>query len=459
MAVRETAGNLRQLRLLDAMRRLIRREATENLERLLVRTRAEDVAAVVPSMSAFERQVLVRALLPEPPRAAEVLAQIGPSVAAPLVTDLERDRAARVLDEMRADDSADLLAALEEEIAHEILRLMHPAEQRDVRELMQYRPTTAGGIMSTDFLAVEESQTAQDTIAALQRSPDAEMVFYVYAVNETGRLVGVLSLRDLLRVPPSTPVGQIMNPDVISVRPDVHQGEVARVVERYDLLAVPVVDEYGRLVGIVTVDDVIDVLREEANEDIMKMAGARAGDDDPESGPTWRSLRARAPWLGISLVGGLLAAVAIAGYRTRIEQIALLAAFVPVVLGIGGSVGTQSAAVVMRGMESSAGDVRGTWRLVLRELRIALPLLGAAGAVVGLAAHGISGHGELGIAVGISLAAVMLVCVVLGAAAPVVLRRFHVDPALASSPAMVTLLHLVSVLIYLAVGGVVVREV
>ncbi len=453
MSGRDPSGSQRYTRLLETVRRLTRREATGNLERLLQRSRAEDLAAIFPSLLQWQRQILLKTLLSDAPRAAEVLAQLGPMEAGPLLAEMDAGQASVLVGEMRADDSADLLAALPEALAQDILRRLRPSDQEEVQELMQYRPTTAGGIMSTDYFALDRERTANEAIIALQQSPDAEMVFYVYCVSDEDRLVGVLSLRDLLRVPGNTPLHRVMSTDVITVRSDMDQEEVARVVERYDLLAVPVVDELGRLQGIVTVDDVIDVLREEANEDILKMAGASGMADAPGTSRIGASLRGRLPSLVASLTGGVASALVVIAFRTSMEKAVLLAAFIPVMLILGGNSGTQAAAVVARGMAADSGDPRQPWRLILREMQIGLPLALLAALLLAGTAMGLSrGSGSLGFIVGLSMSLVMGLSGVVGGLAPSVARRLSLDPAIATGPGLTTVLHLLALLVYLLVA-------
>jgi magnesium transporter len=257
----------------DTLRRLLRRNAVPNLRKILGKTHPADIAAVL-SHFVPEQQLKLLGLAGKESRQAEIISSLVIGNAAALIEVMELNKAVTLVREMSGDDRADLLGELDEDLAHKILAAMPDEESDEVAALLRYDEATAGGIMSPDVLTIPDDIGAAEAIRIVQESADVEMAFYLYVVNDHHSLVGVLSLRQLVTSRPEVLIKDIMNPQVVSVRTDVDQEEVARLVTRYDFLAVPVVDETNTLVGVVTVDDVIDVLKEEATEDILKMAGA-----------------------------------------------------------------------------------------------------------------------------------------------------------------------------------------
>ena len=442
---------LAQSRLLDTVRRLIRRNAHTHLDRVIEKTQPADLAHLLPRLSERDIKFFLRVLALDEERAAEVLSNLAPEMAADVIPLMEVDALARVFMEFASDDAADLLQALPKELADQILERMKVDDAADVEELLRYGPKTAGGIMSTDFFVLNRDVSAREAIAAMHGAEDAEMVFYIYCVNEQGHLVGTLSLRDLLTNPPDTSLRAIMNPDVIKVSPDVDQEHVAKLVARYDLLAIPVVDEFNNLLGIVTVDDIIDVVRDEATEDFLKMVGS--GEEDVLESSTLRSAWIRAPWMGLAAVGGIGGAALIAGFRDRIEQVVLLAAFIPVVMGMGGNVGIQSATIMVRGLATGRVHLRGQWKVLLKELRTGVVLAVMGSLLVGLAAFVIGGFDVLlGLTVGSAILSNMATAALLGSLIPLAFRRINVDPAVATGPIMTTFMDVVGILVYFLIA-------
>ncbi len=442
---------LAQSRLLDTVRRLIRRNAHTHLDRVIEKTQPADLAHLLPRLSDRDIKFFLKVLALDEERAAEVLSNLDPELASDVIPLMEVDALARVFMEFASDDAADLLQALPQELAEQILELMKGDDAADVEELLRYGPKTAGGIMGTDFFVLNRDVSAREAIAALHGAEDAEMVFYIYCVNEQGHLVGTLSLRDLLTNPPDTSLRAIMNPDVIKVSPDVDQEHVAKLVARYDLLAIPVVDEFNNLLGIVTVDDIIDVVRDEATEDFLKMVGS--GEEDVLESSTLRSAWLRAPWMGLAAVGGIAGAALIAGFRDRIEQVVLLAAFIPVVMGMGGNVGIQSATIMVRGLATGRVHLRGQWKVLLKELRTGVLLAVLGSALVGLAAFTIGGFDVLlGLTVGGAILTNMASAALLGSLIPLAFRRINIDPAVATGPIMTTFMDVVGILVYFLIA-------
>src|SRR2546426_317636 len=276
----------------------------------------------------------------------EAISELGPEAGAALLATRSAEEIAKLAQEIPSDDAAALIDYLPEELSAAVLDLMRPKESGVVENLLEYEERTAGRIMNPNVFALNEDMTVGEAIAELQGSRDVEMVFYLYVVDERRHLVGVVSLRRLLLVSPETPLKRIMTTDLISARVDTDQEEVARQVASYNLLAIPVVDGENKLVGIITVDDVIDVIKDEATEDIYRLAGV-AGDESTNTPPA-ESLRKRLPWLGINLGTAFLAASVVSLFEGTISTITALAVFMPIVAGTGGKPGPPTLPGIFR---------------------------------------------------------------------------------------------------------------
>jgi magnesium transporter len=442
----------RQQLLVDSLRRLVRRGAHSHLRRIVEKARSEDVASALSELPPREAQAVFSMLLDEPARAAEVCGAWEGTGLPELLSEFEAELLKPVFASLADDDAADILAALPEELRATILEDLADEDSDPIEELMRYAEDTAGGIMSTDFFALDKELTAREAIVTLQENPDTEVVFYVYSVNEEGTLVGVLSLRQLLLVRPSTQLKEVMNSDVISVPVTMDQEEVATIVARYDLLALPVVDEFNKLVGIISVDDVIDVLREEATEDMMLMAGVF--DEEAVLGSWQSAVRTRIPWLLAAVGGGLVAALMIGRFEDQLAEAAILASFIPIVMGLGGNVGVQASTIVVRGIAMGQIDPNRFRSVMLTELRPAFVMSLVCATLAGCAAFGMGGlDPRLGGAVASSLIVVMLFGATLGAAVPLLSQRSGIDPAVATGPILTTSIDLVGVFLYFLISS------
>jgi len=347
------------------------------------------------------------------------------------------DELARLFTELPTDDAAALIDGLPDELSTAVLDLMKGADSGEVQHLLEYEDQTAGRIMNPNVFALAEELTAGEAIQALQGSREVEMVFYLYVVDERRHLVGVVSLRRLLLVSPETPLHRIMTADLISARVDTDQEEVAQEVANYNLLAIPVVDGENKLVGIITVDDVIDVIKDEATEDILRLAGVSA-DEHVFTSPmeAWRK---RLPWLGVNLITATLAALVVREFQATVEEVVALAAFMTVVASMGGNAATQTLTVIVRGI--ALGEL--TWsnsrRVLGKEALVGLGnglVLGTAGALI---AWWILGNPYVGGILALAMIINLLVAAVAATLIPIALRALKVDPALASSVFITTL--------------------
>jgi len=414
------------------VRKLLHRGARSRLARILTKAYPVEVARLFSTLKGSERRQAFEILLAESDLAhvAAVISEASPADMLPLLEKLEPSRIAKYLSEMSADDATSLASHLPDPLAAQVLALMEAEPAADVRELLEHEEQTAGRIMTRNYFALDEDVTIAEAVTALQkRSEEFEMVFYVFVVDKRDHLVGVVSLRKLLTTHPATQLKRIMADDVISARVGADQEEVARLVAEYNLLAVPIVDDERKLVGIVTVDDVIDVLQDEAEEDLLALAGVSA--EERVDTRARRSLRLRAPWLLVNLVTAFLASYVVSRFEGSIKQLPQLATLMPIVAGMGGNAATQTLTVIIRGL--ALNEVVNTTRATLKQSIVGLGNGVINGMVCAAVVAGYYRSAWLGLIIAVAMIINMLVAGVAGTLLPVVLKRLNIDPAVASS--------------------------
>jgi magnesium transporter len=443
-------GDLNNQILRDSIKRLSRRGATSHLKKIVNKTHAADLSVIFSSLSAAERKRLF-GMLKDVEQKGLLFSELEEDIFLELAEEIKIDQLVEIFENMPSDDVADLVGRLSEEKADAILKTMKKEGSDQLEGLLKYGNDTAGGIMVPDFIALSQDTTAKAAIESLQKEYlDVEMPFYLYVVDEYGKLVGVSSLRQLVVVPPESPLKDFMTTDVVSVRTQMDQEEVAKIVARYDILAVPVVDDTNRLVGIVTVDDVIDIIRREATEDILKMAGA--GEEFVETKSVMKSTRIRLPWLFASAVGGVIAFIIINQFEESLNKFVFLAAFIPVIMGMGGNIGTQSATIVVRGLATGRINTSEVWAVVLKELLVGLILGLVYGSLIGLVAQFRYRIELLAVSVGLAVICSMSVAALVGSFVPMAFARVHIDPAVATGPFVTTAMDIISVTFYFIIA-------
>jgi magnesium transporter len=444
--------------ILESVRRLLRMGATPNLLNLLQKQHPADLAQIFAELPERARSAAFNVLVEKNGRLAmEALSEMGPEAGSPLLALRSAEEIARLAQEIPSDDAAPLIDRLHDDLRLAVLELIRPKPGGGVSELLEYEEQTAGRLMNPNVFALAEELTAGEAITALQAARDVEMVFYLYVVDERRHLVGVVSLRRLLLVSPDTPLKRIMTTDVYSARVDTDQEEVARMVASYNLLAVPVVDAENKLAGVVTVDDVIDVIKDEATEDVYRLAGVSK--DDGVLTPPGESLRRRLPWLLVNLVTAFLAAMVVGLFQGTIEKVVALAVFMPIVAGMGGNAATQTLAVVVRGI--ALGEL--TWanarQAVFKEGLVGIGnglgagAVGALGVIVFTPDH----NWVLGLILMAAMVLNMFVAATAGTLIPLGLRAAKVDPALASSVFITTFTDVFGFFSFLGLGTVFLR--
>ncbi len=441
---------------LDSVKRLLRIGATANLLNLLQKQHPADLGQIFGELLESERQAAFTVLVDRQPKLAmESASELGPERGAALLAGRSAEEIAKLVQEIASDDAAALVDHLPEELSNEVLELMRRRESGQVESLLDYAERTAGRIMNPNVFALSEDLTVAESISALQSAINVEMVFYLYVVDARRHLVGVTSLRRLLLVSAETPLKRIMTPDVFSVRVDTDQEEAARLVASYNLLAIPVVDEENKLAGVITVDDVIDVLKDEATEDLYRLAGV-SGDERVET-PAFEALRKRLPWLGINLVTAFLAASVVAAFEGTIQQATALAVFMPIVAGMGGNAATQTLTVIVRGLALGELSWVNARKTLLKESAIGLGNGVALGVVAALVAWVTKGNPVLGLLLGMAMVCNMMVAATAGTLVPLGLKAMKVDPALASSVFITTFTDVVGFASFLGLATIFLR--
>jgi magnesium transporter len=428
--------------------------ATEKLRQCLQDLHPVDIAEVMPGINLAQRVKVLKVM--DSDRAAMVIMELDRDFVPPLLEGLGRHRTAEILAEMFTDDAADLLGEMPGDKKELLLGLMQAADAKDVKELLEYGEETAGGIMTTEYVAIRQGITVEQAIQVLRKTaPDAETVYYVYVVNAENQLVGVISLRELIIAGPTTLIEDIMRTNFITVHVRTDQEEVAKLVAKYDFLAIPVVNDDRELLGIVTVDDVLDVIQEEATEDILRMTANIDGEArDLDAGPLRRAML-RLPWLLVLMCGSLLAGNVIEGFLGVLEQLAVLAIFITVLAGGPGNVATQSMAVVVRGLATGEVNSLSILSVVWKEVRVGFLLGAVCGLALAIIGFAWQGSPLLGLVVGLTLAINMVMATMLGSLFPLVINRLGIDPALASGPFITTVMDVTSMLIYFTLATII----
>src|SRR5512145_513706 len=443
---------------LDSVKRLQRMGATANLVNLLQKQHPADLAQLFSELADKDRQSAFALLVERNSRLAmEALSELGPEGGAALLADRPAEEVGKLLQELPSDDAAAIIDYLPESLSAAVLELMQkrPAGG-EVGELLEYPEQTAGRIMNPKVFALSEDITAGEAITAVQGARDVEMVFYLYVIDARRHLVGVVSLRRLLLVPPTTPLKRIMTTDLISVRADMDQEEVARQVASYNLLAIPVVDEENKLAGVITVDDVIDVIKDEATEDVYRLAGV-TGDDRVFTRAT-ESLRKRLPWLIVNLGTAFVASLVVSQFQGTIAIVTALAVFMPVVAGMGGNAATQTLTVIVRGIALGELTWSNTRKALLKEAAVGIGNGLACGLIGALVVWLFNGNYVLGLILAMAMIINMFVAAVAGTLIPLALRAMKVDPALASSVFITTLTDVFGFLSFLGLATVFIRK-
>lgn len=451
---------------LGSVRRLLRVGATANLLNLLQKRHPVDIAEILRALNDHERRVAVDALAGANPRlATQVVAELGVDMGAAVLASRPAPDIVRLLQELPPDDAAALIDHFPKELGEQVRDLMQ-GQPVGVAEVLQNPEGTAGRIMNPRVFALPENTTAGEAVNAIQQlGGGPEMSFYLYVIDDRRHLVGVVSLRRLLLVPPQATLKQIMTTDVISVGIDTPQEEVAKKVSSYHLLAVPVVDDENKLVGTVTVDDVIEVIRDTTTEEFQKLGGLEALDEPYVRTPLVTLVKKRARWLVVLFLGEMLTATAMGYFEKEIARAVVLALFVPLVISSGGNSGSQAASLIIRALAVGEVTLRDWWQIMRREIVSGLAL----GTILGLVGFlrvsiwqqlfGTYGAHWFLIALTVLFALIGVVMwgTLAGSMLPFVMKRLGADPATSSAPFVATLVDVTGLVIYFTVAATILR--
>ena len=416
---------------ISSARRFINMGVLSRLWNLVKNFHAADIASLMNHLIAKEKITLFNTIYEkDKEKGGEVLSELAPEDAADMLKELSVEKISEILQGIAPDNVAPILQLLPEDMQNAVLSAMEDKPSEDVKELLLYEEETAGRIMSPNFYALNENTNVSDAITAMQLEGDVESAFYIYVIDDLERLVGVVSLRQLLFARPNTPLKQIMTKEIISVHPETDQEDVARNVASYNLVAIPVVDSDNKLIGVVTVDDVIDVIDKEATEDMYKMVSLDTSDRVQDTAFT--SIKKRLPFLLFSLVTASLAPLVVKNFTGTIEKVVELAVFMPLVAALGGIAGNQTIAIMVR--EIAIGQVG--WisarKALFKEIMVGIGNGIIIGSILGGVSYALIGNLYFGLVLGLACIVNLFVAALVGTLIPLLLKLLHLDPALGS---------------------------
>lgn len=432
--------------ILSSIRDLIEKKNQGALLNLLIDLHPADIADLLTDLKKDERKYLFPLLPTE--KASAVLTELDPPIVDQILEDVSEQRLSTLVDKMDSDDAADIISELPDDVAQSVLEQIPDEISEDVKELLLYDEDTAGGIMALEFVSVKNKSTVNQTIKAIRRvRKKMKTVHTIWVTDDDDKLLGSVSLTDLVLAKGKTLISKIINKDIKYVYTDMDQEEVAIFFRKYDLVTLPVVNSSHQLVGQITIDDIIDVVEEEASEDISLFAGA--SDEELQEDSFLKISWVRLPWLMVAFVGQLIAAFIIQQFEGTLVQIIALTFFMPVIMAMGGNSGIQSSIIVIRGLATGEISVESTWRRFFREFRVSL-FIGFIFGVIMLLVVGLwLGNYIMGLIIGFALNLVILQATLFGGLIPFLLKRADIDPALASGPFITTFNDILGLLIYL----------
>ncbi len=436
---------------IDKLKELIEDESTEEIKAWMEPLHPADIAEIMDDLTMDEAKYVY--LLLDGEKASDVLIEIPEYDRKRFLKVLPPELiASKFIEYMDSDDAADIVADLDEDLKKEVLMEMEDTEQAgDIVDLLEYEEDTAGGIMALELVSVNENWTVATCLKEISRQAEnVDEIYYIYVVDNKEKLKGVLSLKKLILNSTNTKISNIYNSDVKKVSTGTRQEEVAEKMDKYDLVAIPVVDDIGRLKGRITFDDVIDFVREEAERDYQMVSGI-TGDIEPGD-KVWQLLRARFPWLLIGLLGGILGALVLGSHESELAQVTELAFFIPLIAAMGGNVGVQSSSIVVQSIASGVKEIESVGKRLLKELLVALATASIFALLIFIYNYFSQGNMDLTFSVSISLFIVIVFASIFGTFIPLLLDKLKIDPALATGPFITTMNDILGLLIYLGIG-------
>jgi magnesium transporter len=431
---------------------LLAQNNLQGAKALLVPVQPADIADAIEDLPRQQQALAFRLLSKD--EAIEVYEHIDTAVQQSLIEEFKSQEILEIVDRMSPDDRVRLFDELPAKVVRQLLMQMSPQERDATAMMLGYEANTAGRIMTPEYIALKENMTVAASLDYIRSLAEVkETIYYLYTIDQARRLRGILSLRDLVVSQPQQTIGDIMTRDVVALHTDADQEEVARVIQRYDFLAVPIVDREDRLVGIVTVDDVLDVIEAEATEDIYAQGGVQTGDGDDYFQTNLLTVaRRRVLWLLVLLITNTGTSAVISSQQDVLQKVVALTAFIPLLIGTGGNVGAQSSTVVIRGLNTDRIRVLGPAKVIAREATAGLFLGLMLATVVAIWAYWLQGNIQISISVGVSLAAISVLASTAGSSLPLLFQKIGLDPALMSAPFITTAVDVLGVFIYLSVA-------
>ncbi len=441
--------------LVQAIRKLIRKDAIDNVCNLINKLHPADIAKITQNLAPDERIVLIKAINDIKLRAEAIEFLDDYTVAADILSNFSPEEIAKVLENISIDKAVDIFEELDEDVAEEVQNHLDDKVKEEMASLAKYPEDSAGGIMNPDFFAINKDMTVEEAIDAIRRASKEKRIIYVYVIDKYKHLIGVVTLRALITADKDAKIEFITNTNIISVRTDMDQEEVAKIVEKYDLLSIPVTDNKNRLVGVINVDDIIDVIREETTEDIYKLVGT--SEDEMEEVSVLSIIKYRAPWLIMSLIGESISGSVLKFFDGTLRNAISLSFFMPLIMALGGNTGQQSQTIVVRALAIGKFDESGIWIIIRKQIKTALSI-GALFSVLGfLMAFVFQRNVHLAIVVASSLFLSMFLSTMIGALLPLGLKKMNVDPAVAASPFISALNDIMGLFIYLLIATLMIK--
>ncbi len=439
--------------MISEIRELLKLDKKEELREALKEMHPADIADALFDLDTKEQVALISRI--DKKETIEVFDELDEYEQFELLDKLEKELSAYLLNEMSSDERADLLSSLPDDVANKFLNLMSETERKDVEKLLKYPRNCAGSIMTTEYISLTPELTVSEASEVIrQAAPKKETIYYTYVTDHENRLIGFVSLKDIFMARENVPIRKIMHRKLIKAQATQDQEEVAKTVRKYDLLALPVIDKDKKLVGIITVDDILDVVKEENTEDFYKMAAMLAPENPYFDTGFFTLFGRRIIWLIVLLIGVTFTGQILKNYSSALEALVALVFFIPMVLNTAGNAGTQSTTIIIRGLATGEIGLNHVFRIMRREAVMGLSL-GAALGLLGLVrAVLLEGNPFLGLAVGLALAGSIIMATLVGALLPLLLKRVKIDPAVAAGPFITTIVDITALLIYFEIAKV-----
>ncbi len=420
---------------------------SEEAQKILANLHPADIAEILDEIKNGNKKQFLQMLSSS--KIAEVLEELDPSESVEILEELPEEEIVKILENMSVDEIIDLFQEMPTTQAEHLLAKLPKEDYEELKKLLKMAEDTAGGLMTTDYVYIFADETVNQAIEDARKfGQEAETIYYLYVVDNKKHLQGVLSLRELIAAPRDKKIKDIMHTNVISVKVDDDQEEVAKIISRYGLLAVPVVDDNNRLLGIVTVDDAMEVLEAENTEDIHKMAGITTEEDVLLNSSVWEASKRRIFWLIVCLFGDMISGKVIDGYSSVIQSVVAVAFFIPVLMATGGNIGTQSLALTVRGIATEELNKKNLFKFILGETLAGLQLGIICGAIISLVAYTWQQDIKLSAAVGLAMCFSLTVASLVGVLIPLLFNLMSIDPAVASGPFITTVVDIITLLIY-----------